>query len=215
MRQAPGWGLPGMEIKTKLQLLRSQQSCKFTERIKGIRSIKTLLLTCSHSLVPSLVTPGAQTSLQNPLFLGFSIVISGQPPVISKADHPLLPSSSNPAFFLYTVGSLKVQSLPFWEESNSTQRLVARRTGRSFCSPLPCCTFWASLVAQLVKKPPAMWETRVQSLGWEDPLEKGKATHSSILAWRIPWTIESPWGRRVGHDWTAFTFIFKAYLQSF
>ena len=48
---------------------------------------------------------------------------------------------------------------------------------------------WASLVAQLVKNPPAMWKTCVQSLGWEDPLEKGKATHSSILAWRIPWTV--------------------------
>ena len=48
---------------------------------------------------------------------------------------------------------------------------------------------WASLVAQLVKNPPAMWETWVRSLGWEDPLEKGKATHSNILAWRIPWTI--------------------------
>ena len=46
----------------------------------------------------------------------------------------------------------------------------------------------ASLVAQLVKNLPAMWETWVQSLGWENPLEKGKATHSSILAWRIPWT---------------------------
>jgi len=44
----------------------------------------------------------------------------------------------------------------------------------------------ASLVAQLVKNPPAVWETWVQSLGWEDPLEKGKDTHSSILAWRIP-----------------------------
>ena len=47
---------------------------------------------------------------------------------------------------------------------------------------------WASLVAQLIKNPPAMRETWVQSLGWEDPLEKGKATHSSILAWRIQWT---------------------------
>ena len=49
----------------------------------------------------------------------------------------------------------------------------------------------ASLVAQLVKNPPAMQETWVQSLGWEDPLEKGKATHFnfSILAWRIPWTV--------------------------
>jgi len=45
---------------------------------------------------------------------------------------------------------------------------------------------WASLVAQLVKNPPAMQETWVRSLGWEDPLEKGMATHSSTLAWRIP-----------------------------
>ena len=45
---------------------------------------------------------------------------------------------------------------------------------------------WASFVAQLVKKLPAMWETWVPSLSWEDPLEKGKATHSSILAWTIP-----------------------------
>ena len=47
----------------------------------------------------------------------------------------------------------------------------------------------ASLVAQLVKNLPAMWETWVQSLGWEDPLKKGKATYSSILAWKIPWTV--------------------------
>ena len=46
---------------------------------------------------------------------------------------------------------------------------------------------WASLVAQLVKNLPSMQETWVRSLGWGDPLEKGKATHSSILAWRIPW----------------------------
>ena len=45
---------------------------------------------------------------------------------------------------------------------------------------------WASLVAQMVKHLPAMWETWVQSLGWEDPLEENMATHSSILAWRIP-----------------------------
>ena len=46
---------------------------------------------------------------------------------------------------------------------------------------------WASLVAQMVKNLPAMQETWVRFLGWEDPLEKGKATHSSILDWRIPW----------------------------
>ena len=48
---------------------------------------------------------------------------------------------------------------------------------------------WASLVAQLVKNPPAMQETWVKSLGWEDALKKGTDTHSSILAWRIPWTV--------------------------
>ena len=56
----------------------------------------------------------------------------------------------------------------------------------------------ACLVAQMVQNLPAMQETRVQFLGWEDPLEKGVGTHSSILAWRIPWIVEpgsySPWG---------------------
>ena len=51
--------------------------------------------------------------------------------------------------------------------------------------------FWASLVAQTVRNPPAMQETWVRSLGWEDPWEKGMATHSSILARRTPWTEES------------------------
>ena len=59
---------------------------------------------------------------------------------------------------------------------------------------------WVSLVAQKVKNLPAMWETWVLSLSWEDPLEKGKATHSSILAWRIPWTVKSMGSQRVGHD---------------
>ena len=48
---------------------------------------------------------------------------------------------------------------------------------------------WASLVAQMIKNPPAMQETWIRSLSWEDPLEKGTATYSSILAWRIPWTV--------------------------
>ena len=52
---------------------------------------------------------------------------------------------------------------------------------------------WASLVVQMVKNLPVMLKTWVQSLGWENPLEKAVATHSSILAWRIPWT-EEPGG---------------------
>ena len=72
------------------------------------------------------------------------------------------------------------------------------------------------MVAQMVKNLPAMWETWVQSLGWGDPLEKGMATHSSILAWRIPWT-EEPGGlqsvglQRVRHDWATNT---PLYLNS-
>ena len=66
---------------------------------------------------------------------------------------------------------------------------LGRSTGEGIGYPLQCS--WASLVAQLVKSLPAMQETWVPSLGGEDPLEKGKATHSSILAWRIPRPIQS------------------------
>ena len=61
------------------------------------------------------------------------------------------------------------------------------------------------MVAQMVKSPPAMQEAQVQSLGWEDPLGKGMSTHSSILAWRIPWTeepgrLQSMGLQRAGHN---------------
>ena len=64
---------------------------------------------------------------------------------------------------------------------------------------------WASLVAQMAKNLPARQETWLQSLGQEDPLEKGLVTHSSILPWRIPWTkepsrLQSMWSTRVGQD---------------
>ena len=78
---------------------------------------------------------------------------------------------------------------------------------------------WSSLVAQRLKRLPAMQETWVRSLGWEDPLEKEMATHSSILAWRIPW-MEEPGGlqstgsQRVGHDWaTSLHFRFLCMLS--
>ena len=68
---------------------------------------------------------------------------------------------------------------------------------------------WASLVAQRLKHLPGMWETWVQSLGREDPLEKEMATHSSTLAWRIPWReesgrLQSMGSQRVGHDWATY-----------
>ena len=64
---------------------------------------------------------------------------------------------------------------------------LGRSPGEGIGYPLQY--YWASLVAQTVENLPAMQETWVRSLGWEDPLEKEKATHSSILAWRIPWTV--------------------------
>ena len=79
---------------------------------------------------------------------------------------------------------------------------LGRSAGEGIGYPLQYS--WASLVAQLVKNPPAMWETWVQSLGWEDPLEKETATHSSILAYRIPMDRET-WQatvHRVSKSWT-------------
>ena len=74
---------------------------------------------------------------------------------------------------------------------------LRRSTGEGIVYPLQYS--WACLVAQLVKNPPAMWETWVLFPGREDALEKVKATLSSILAWRIPWT-KSMGSQRVGHD---------------
>ena len=76
---------------------------------------------------------------------------------------------------------------------------LARSTGEGIGYALQYS--WASLADQLVKNPLAMQETWVRSLSWEDPLEEGMATHSSILAWRIPmgrgdWRGYSPWGRK-------------------
>ena len=83
-------------------------------------------------------------------------------------------------------------------------------------SPASCLVFlkfqWTSLVAQTVRNLPAMQETRVWSLIWEDPLEKGMTTHSSILAWKIPWTEErrSMGSQRGRHDWVTNAFIFTS-----
>ena len=72
---------------------------------------------------------------------------------------------------------------------------------------------WASLVGQVVKNPPTMQETWIRPLGWEDTLEKGMATHSSILAWRTAWTdepgkLQSMGSQRVGHNWATSTFTY-------
>ena len=69
---------------------------------------------------------------------------------------------------------------------------------------LPCTVGFPG--GSVAKNPHAMQETWVWSLGWDDPLEKGMATHFSILAWRIPWTLWCMELQRVGHDWATFTY---------
>ena len=81
--------------------------------------------------------------------------------------------------------------------------VLAAQLCATLCSPIDCSP--ASLVAQMLKNLPAMQQTRIRSLGQEDPLEKEMATHSSTLAWKIPWMEEpgrlQPMGSlRVGHD---------------
>ena len=77
-----------------------------------------------------------------------------------------------------------------------------------------CNIYGASLVAQLVKNLPAMWETWVWPLGWEDPLEKGMATHSMEYWPSIPWTVYQSMGsQRVGHKWVTSTFTFSIRME--
>ena len=96
-----------------------------------------------------------------------------------------------------THSSILAWEIPWAEESGELQFMGLQGIGHDLMT---------SLMAQTVKRLPAMQETRVWSLGREDPLEKEMATHSSTLAWRIPWT-EEPSGlqsmelQRVGHDW--------------
>ena len=104
-----------------------------------------------------------------------------------QLSHPYMTIGKTIALTIWTfVG--KVTSLLF--------NRLSRKAGEGIDYPLQYS--WASFVAQLVKNPLAMQETWVRSPDWEDLLEKGRATHSSILAWRIPWTIQFMRSQRVG-----------------
>ena len=106
-----------------------------------------------------------------------------------------------------THSSILAWRIPWTEEPGGLLSMGSQRVGHDWATSLSLfnITCRASLLAQMVKNLPAMPETLVWSLGQEDPLEEGKVTHSSILAWRIPW-IEEPSGlqymalRRVRHD---------------
>ena len=111
-----------------------------------------------------------------------------------------------------THSSILTWRVPWTEEPGGLQSIGSQRVGHGWvtkharCIRLGVHPIPASLVAQMVKHLPTMQETRVRSVGREDLLEKEMATHSSILAWRIPWT-EEPVGlqfmgsQRVGHNW--------------
>ena len=104
-------------------------------------------------------------------------------------------------------------TIPWTEEPGRLQFIGLQRIGHDWVhihthptnaidNYITCnLNIWASLVAKLVKNLPAMRETWIPFLGWEDPLEKGTATRSSILAWRIPWTVWSMGSQRVRHDY--------------
>ena len=109
---------------------------------------------------------------------------------------PTIPPSYSSVWRPVCVTSEWICSLYMWLEHHQLIWIVL-----TFCYSIQ-----PSLVAQTVKRLPTMWETRVRSLGQEDPLEKEMATYSSILAWKIPWTEELGWllsmgSQRVGHDW--------------
>ena len=85
------------------------------------------------------------------------------------------------------------------------EQWAGSKLGKEYFKAVYCHSAYEGFPGKLVKDPPAMWEIWVRSLGWEDPLEKGTATYSSILAWRIPWTeepggLQSTGSQRVGHD---------------
>ena len=105
-----------------------------------------------------------------------------KPPCPSPTHRIYLNSCALGLWFQDYMGFKTLSITPLWDHLNLV--LVCGVAFWHFFS-----SRGASLIAQLVKNPPAMRETWVQSLGWEDPLEKGKAIDSSILAWRIPWTI--------------------------
>ena len=109
--------------------------------------------------------------------------------------------------FLILLSALKITEFSLTLENQTFTPLAYTKAYACMCTR-------ASLVAQLVKSPPAMQETWVWSLGREGPLENGMATHSSILTWRIPWTeepgrLQSMGLQRVGHSWATFFFFFN------
>ena len=113
--------------------------------------------------------------------------------------------------FYFPYSSILAWRTPWTEEPGGLQSTGSQRVGHDWVTnfhffTFPSLVYWASLVALMVKNLPAMWEAWVRSLGWEDPLEKGMNTDSSILAWKILSTedslrLQSMGSQRNGNDW--------------
>ena len=104
-----------------------------------------------------------------------------------------------------THSSILAWRIPWIEEPSRLQSMGSQSRTQLKRFSTHVHMHWTSLVAQMVKSLPTVWETWVQSLGWEDPLEKEMATHSSILVWKTPWTekpgrLQSTGSKRVRHD---------------
>ena len=179
---------------------------KGTHLTNGTVRVEPNRLYIQSSLVfPSTPLPGSSF---------FSILAELGHHQCSQVLRPVLPGSTWPqgSATRLTVGPKSSQI----QKSNKDQQIMligfiirfqmfSLLEANAFNFWVPSHQVWTSLVAQRLKHLPAMQETWVQSLGWEDPLEKEMATHSSILAWRIPWTgepgrLQSMGSQRVGDD---------------
>ena len=169
-------------------------TCSWTWKCSPSHSVSELVLMTEKNQCTCIAPP----TLSERVGLIPSIDLWG-PELLAKAIIPDL------------LGSTRFKSFPdssVGKESacNAEDPSLIPGSGRSTGEGIgyPPRYSWASLVAKLVNNPPTMWETWVRSLGWEDLLEKGKATHFSILTWRISWTLWSMGSQRVKHNWATF-----------
>ena len=143
-------------------------------------------------------TQGSNPGLPHCRWIFYQLSHKGSPKILERVAYPFSRGSSWPrnrtsiscivdGFFISFPDSSVGEESACNTGDPSLIPGLGRSAGEGIGYPLQYS--WASLVAQLVKNPPAMGETWVRSLNWEDPLEKGKATHCSILAWRIPGTV--------------------------
>ena len=160
--------------QASLSITNSQSLLKLMSIVSAMPS-NHLILCCPHLLLPS-IFPGIR------VFLLSWLLASGGQSIGASASTSVLPMNIHNWFPLGLTGLISLQSKGLFKS------LLQHHSSKASIL-WPMHPIWASLVAQLVKNPPAVWETWVWFLGWEDPLEKGTATHYSILAWRIPWTV--------------------------